>query len=201
MVSRPRQSAVRNRPGQLVRRRIRESTIIQKTLHHQVALIVEIAQALVYALRNGNKILFFGNGGSAADAQHLAAELAGKFRLKRPGLPALALTTNSSTLTALGNDFSFADIFALQVAALGRAGDVAFGISTSGKSANVLKALRTARRQKLVTIGFSGAAPTPMTRYCDYCLSIAARDTARVQEAHILAGHILCEIVEAALFS
>jgi D-sedoheptulose 7-phosphate isomerase len=164
-------------------------------------LLIQIARRIIMAYRKGRKVLLFGNGGSAAHAQHLAAELAGKFRMKRKGLPAIALTTNTSILTAIGNDYSFEEVFSRQLDALGQAGDVAIGISTSGTSPNVIAALRVARKKKLVTVGLTGARGRQMKALCDYCVCTSSSDTARIQEAHILAGHIICEIVEQGLFA
>jgi D-sedoheptulose 7-phosphate isomerase len=185
----------------LAARRLRESAEVKQALAKQAGTIARIAEALVTAFRRGNKVMLFGNGGSAADAQHLAAELMGRYRMKRKGLPAIALTTNTSNLTAISNDYSFAEVFAMQLIALGQSGDVAIGISTSGASRNVVKALRVARKKGLVTVGFTGAGGGTMKALSDYCLSIPAKDTARIQESHILAGHIICEIVEHEIFA
>jgi len=184
-----------------VAERVEESIAVKRCLAEQSGLLVEIALRIVAAYRKKRKVLLFGNGGSAADAQHLAAELAGRFRMKRAGLPAIALTTNTSILTALGNDYSFEEIFVRQLEALGQAGDVAIGISTSGTSPNVLAALRAARKAGLVTIGFTGVGGAKMKRRTDFCLCVSSTDTAHIQEAHITAGHIICEIVEHAIFS
>jgi D-sedoheptulose 7-phosphate isomerase len=173
---------------------------MKQALDRQAGLIAEIAEVLIRAFRSGNKVILFGNGGSAADAQHLAAELVGKYYLRRPGLPAIALGANVCSLTAIGNDFSFDKVFVLQLAALARPGDVAVGISTSGRSRNVLAALRVARHRGLVTVGLCGAASDRMRPLVDICLSVPSRDTPRVQETHILAGHIVCELVEHELF-
>jgi len=185
----------------LVERRLEESSEVKRALRAQAGLIADIAHTVVRAYRRGGKGIFFGNGGSAADASHLAAELLGKYYLKRPSLPALSLDTNISSLTAIGNDFSFADIFVVQLKALGRPHDVAVGLSTSGDSENVIRALRAARRMGMVTVGFTGASGGHMYRHADYCLRVPSRDTARIQEGHITAGHIVCEIVESTLFA
>jgi D-sedoheptulose 7-phosphate isomerase len=148
-------------------------------------------------LKQGGKLLFFGNGGSAADAQHLAAELCVRYERERAALPALALTTDSSTLTAAGNDLGFERIFARQIEALGRAGDVAIGISTSGRSANVACALRQARSLGLVTAALTGRDGGELPGLADVCLIVPSGVTARIQEMHILLGHLLCSALEA----
>lgn len=155
----------------------------------------------ISALRNGKKILFAGNGGSAADSQHLAAELLSRMRYNRPGLAAIALTTDTSALTAIGNDYAFENIFSRQVESIGQAGDVLVGISTSGKSPNVLKALKVARVKNIVTVGFTGIYTAMMQPYCDWILSIPTQETPKIQECHIMFGHIMCGLIEDALFS
>ncbi|SEH64554.1 D-sedoheptulose 7-phosphate isomerase [Magnetospirillum fulvum] len=157
-----------------------------------------LVEVCLSALAAGGKIVFFGNGGSAADAQHLAAELVVRYRVNRPALAALALTTDSSILTACGNDFSFDDIYARQIEALGRPGDVAIGISTSGNSANVLKALQAARAVGMVAAGLSGRDGGAMVGLADPLLVVPSPVTARIQEMHILIGHALCDRIEAA---
>ncbi|CCG41793.1 D-sedoheptulose 7-phosphate isomerase [Magnetospirillum molischianum] len=157
-----------------------------------------LVEACIAALAGGGKIVLFGNGGSAADAQHLAAELVVRYRVNRRALAALALTTDSSILTACGNDFSFDDIYARQIEALGQPGDVAIGISTSGNSANVLKALRAARAIGMVPAGLSGRDGGEMVGLADPLLVVPSPVTARIQEMHILIGHALCDRIEAA---
>jgi len=161
--------------------------------------IVSIAEVFIEAFRNGRKLLFFGNGGSAADAQHLAAEFVNRFRLDRPALPAIALTTDTSVLTSIGNDSGFDRIFARQVEALGRDSDVVVGLSTSGTSTNVIEGIRAARKEGLVTVAFTGAGEGHLRLEVDYCLAVPSTDTPRVQEMHMLAGHAICEIVEKTL--
>lgn len=161
--------------------------------------IVAVAETFIQAFGNGRKLLFFGNGGSAADAQHLAAEFVNRFRLDRPALPAIALTTDSSILTSIGNDSGFDRIFARQVEALGRDADVAVGLSTSGTSANVIEGIRAARKDGLVTVAFTGAGGERLRLEVDFCLTVPSDDTPRVQEMHILAGHAICEVVERSL--
>ena len=162
--------------------------------------VTAVAEKLTIALRSEHKVLFFGNGGSAADAQHFAAELCGRYLRERCSLPGLALTTNSSALTAIGNDYSFETIFARQIEGIGLAGDVAFGISTSGNSVNVIRAMEVAKRRKLVAIGLAGKDGGKMRAAVDHCICIPSRETPRIQEAHILTGHIICELVERSLF-
>ncbi|SRR5947208_6105656 len=160
-------------------------------------VIFEAALLITRCLRNGGKVLFFGNGGSAADAQHLAAELVGRFVRERAGLPAIALTTDSSILTAVGNDYGFEQVFARQIQALGRAGDVAVAISTSGNSANVLEGVKEARKRKLKTIGLTGKDGGALAQRADVAVTIPSTSTARIQECHIAIGHLFCELVDA----
>lgn len=166
-----------------------------------LALIVRVAQVMVKALEGDHRVFFFGNGGSAADAQHLAAELVGRYTLERPGLPALALTANTSSLTAIANDYTFKAVFSRQVQSLGGKGDVAVGISTSGNSASVLAGLQSARRKGMETVGLSGGTGGKLKKLARYCICVPASETPRVQEAHIMIGHILCEIVEQTMFN
>ena len=164
-----------------------------------VAAIARAAAAMTDALGSGHKVLFLGNGGSAADAQHLAAELVGRLALDRAALPAIALTADSAVLTALGNDFGFEDVFRRQVEALGAPGDVLVAISTSGRSKNVLKALQAARERGMTTIGLTGAAGSEMAALCETCLAMPSRETQKIQEGHIVVGHIVCGLVERAI--
>ena len=161
--------------------------------------MVKAATALIEALKKGNKLLIFGNGGSAADAQHIACEFVSKFRLERKGLPAISLTTNTSILSAISNDYEYARVFERQIEALGRKGDVVIGISTSGKSPNVLAALKLARKMGMVTIGMEGEKGR-MKDVVDIDICVPSSDTPRIQEAHITIGHILCDVVEKELF-
>jgi D-sedoheptulose 7-phosphate isomerase len=169
----------------------------EKTLEQ----IVEVAQRCIDALRSGNKIIFAGNGGSASDAQHIAAELVGRFEKDRPGLPAMSLTTNASQLTALSNDYGYDAVFSRQLQALGKDGDVFFGLSTSGNSANVLAAVEVAREQGLIVVGMTGESGGQLETLCDICLKVPSENTARVQESHITIGHILCAQIEQVLFA
>ena len=165
-----------------------------------LAVIEDVATACCTALRNDKKVLFAGNGGSAADAQHLAGELVGRFAYDRPGLAAFALTTNSTVLTAIGNDYGYELVFARQVQAVGASGDVFFGISTSGRSRNVLNGLSAARAKGLVTVGLTGRETSYMTESCDYVLSTPSDSTPRIQEGHIVMGHIICALIEQQMF-
>ena len=165
-------------------------------LQRESRTIEAIAKRLVKTLRAGKKILLFGNGGSASDAQHIAAELEGRFMRERRALPALALTTNTSTLTAVANDYGYARIFARQVEAHGRKGDAVIAISTSGNSANVLEGVKAARKAGMATIGFTNAKGGKLRRAVNLCLRVPSIDTQRVQECHIAVGHVLCEILD-----
>jgi len=159
-------------------------------------VIAHAARVLCQSLASGGQLLFCGNGGSAADAQHLAAELTGRFLKERRAFPAIALHANTSALTALGNDLGFEAVFSRQVEAHGRPGDVLVAISTSGRSPNVLRAAETARRLGLAVVGLSGGNGDPLAAACDVCVTVPSANTARVQEAHILVGHIICGLVE-----
>jgi D-sedoheptulose 7-phosphate isomerase len=158
------------------------------------------AQACIASLKQGGKILLAGNGGSAADAQHIAGEFVSRFAFDRPGLPAIALTTDTSILTAIGNDYGYEKLFTRQIQALGNKGDVFIGYSTSGKSPNILNALQEARAKGLVCIGLMGNRGGPMRDFCDYSLEVPSSDTPKIQEGHLVLGHILCGLVENAMF-
>ena len=188
----------------LVSERIQENIGVNQIMLNDVAfqqIIAEAGAALMQVLREGKKVLFFGNGGSAADAQHLAAELTGRFQLERRALPGLALTVNAASMTAISNDYSFDHVYARQVESLGVKGDAAVGITTSGQSRNVLCALESARKQGLVTVVLTGRRGSLLKSLVDFCICIPSDETPRIQEAHILTGHILCEIIERGLFS
>ncbi len=180
-------------------KQIEDSIELKKYLQKEAKNLVAMANVLIDAFRKGNKVLLFGNGGSAADAQHIACELAGKFYRDRQPLPAIALNTNTSALTAIANDYGYEEVFDRQVKALARPGDVVIGISTSGNSPNVLTAIKTAKQLGAITIAFTGKGGK-LKNLADYVLSIPSVDTPRVQEAHITAGHIICYLVERALF-
>jgi D-sedoheptulose 7-phosphate isomerase len=184
---------------------IKASVDAQQTLLSDSKIIAEIANvcsAIAAAFQQGNKLLLFGNGGSAADAQHIAAEFVGRFAFNRAALPAIALGVNGSCLTAIGNDYGFEQAFSRQVEALGRAGDVAVGISTSGSSRNVLLGLATAKKMGLRTIALAGQGGGKLrgSENVDCCICAPSNETPRVQECHILIGHVICEIVEQELF-
>jgi D-sedoheptulose 7-phosphate isomerase len=170
-------------------------------LRDNLEVLSQAIDAVIDAFRSGNKLLLFGNGGSAADAQHIAAEFTNRFLIERPPLPAIALTTDSSALTAIANDYDYAQVFAKQVQALGKAGDVALAISTSGNSPNVLTALEVCKQLKIKTIGLTGGGGGKMAGRVDYLLRVSeGKNSARIQETHILVGHVLCEIVDHKLF-
>ena len=194
---------MKDRLDQSIREQIRETARNLDAMASDdqlVGQIASVAAACVASLGNGHKVLFAGNGGSAADAQHLAGELVSRFAYDRPGLSAFALTTDSSVLTAIGNDYGYERLFARQVEAVGSAGDVFFGISTSGRSPNVLNALDTARVKGLITVGMTGDAGGQMPGRCDYLLRVPSQSTPRIQEGHIAIGHVICQIIEAQMF-
>lgn len=164
-------------------------------------LVVLAALRITDSLRAGGKIFFFGNGGSAADAQHLAAEFTGRYLMERAALPAMALSVNSSSLTAIGNDYGFDRVFARQLEALGNGGDVAVGISTSGTSRNVVCALKVAKAKSMFAIALTGVSGGTMKDLADCTIRIPSDETARIQECHILTGHIICELAESILFA
>ncbi len=161
--------------------------------------IIKAAAMMTSSLRDGSKVVFFGNGGSAADAQHIAAELVGRFKAPRPPLRALALTTNPSILTAIGNDFNFDEVFSRQVTAEVEEGDTVIGITTSGRSKNVINGIKEANKMKAKTIGLTGSNGRDFASFCDHSILVPSNDTQRIQESHILIGHILCELIETAL--
>jgi len=185
-------------------RRVQEQCAASAALVRQIGeeyadRIAEVAEVMIAALRAGKKILVCGNGGSAADAQHFAAEMIGRFRKERQPIPVLALTTDTSILTAVGNDYGFDQVFVRGVAGLGVSGDVVVGISTSGNSANVAQALRWAQAHGLTTVGLLGSGGGVIAGVCDYALVVPARDPARVQECHGVIIHALCDLIEEAL--
>lgn len=184
-------------------KRLLESSIEVKRalITHETGNIEAAAKALVKAFASKKKLLVFGNGGSAADSLHFAAEMVGRFKKERRPLPAIALTANISTITAVANDYSFDTVFARQVEALGVKGDVAFGISTSGNSRNVVEAMRKAKELGMMRIGLTGCGGGALKPECDILIALGSNDTPRVQESHIAVIHILCELVEEELFS
>ena len=168
---------------------------------HMISLIEQISDIIISALDNENKLLLCGNGGSAADAQHIAAELSGRFEMDRKALNAQALHVNSSYLTAVANDYGFEDVYSRMIEASAKSGDVLIALSTSGNSKNVINAIKKANQMEMVTIGFSGNDGGVMKDICNYNLIIPSNNTARIQEAHILVGHIICKLIEQKIFS
>jgi D-sedoheptulose 7-phosphate isomerase len=182
---------------------IRRTSELLQTMLGDVELIGQterVAELCVKAIKGGNKVMFAGNGGSAADAQHLAAELVGKLSYDRPGLPSMSLTTDTSILTAIGNDYGYEDVFQRQIQSVGVKGDVFIGISTSGRSKNLVKALAAAREKGIVTVGMTGQTGGDMRALCDVCLRVPSTDTQKIQEAQIVLGHVFCGLVERAMF-
>ncbi len=172
-----------------VKNKILRNEVLLKTVEHVVALIVK-------SLKNGNRIYFCGNGGSAADAQHLAAEFSGRFYIDRDALPAEALHCNTSYLTAVGNDYGYDVVYARLIKGIGMKGDFLIGLSTSGNSANIVKAFEVAREKSILTVGFTGETGGKMKSLSDYLINIPSTDTPRIQESHIMLGHIICQLVE-----
>jgi D-sedoheptulose 7-phosphate isomerase len=171
-------------------------------LRDNMETLLSVIEVIAEAFLRGNKLLLFGNGGSAADAQHIAAEFVNRFRMDRPPLPALSLTTDTSAITSIANDFDYKEIFAKQVKALGKEGDVALAISTSGNAANVLAAIDACKKLKITTIGLTGGDAGKMARKVDYLLCVSeGKNTARIQETHILVGHVICEMIDLRLFA
>lgn len=182
---------------ELLDQRIEESCAVKRSFSEQLrAAVWTLAKRTAAAYRQGNKVLLMGNGGSAAEAQHIAAELVVKFQLKRKSLPAIALTTNSSILTAIANDLGYEESFARQLESFGKAGDVIIAISTSGRSPNILRGVETARAQGCYTVGFTGKSGGKLANRVDLLLGVPSEDTQRIQEAHGLLGHMYCELVE-----
>lgn len=185
-----------NRHNQIIEEIQASIAVKQAVMEQNVETINRIIETARESLQTGHKLLLFGNGGSAADSQHIAAEFVSRFVMERQALPAIALTVDTSILTATGNDYHFDRVFARQIEALGQAGDVAWGISTSGNSPNVLKGMEEARRKGLKTIAFTGETGGKLKDAVDICLMVPSRNTARIQESHIMAAHIICGAVE-----
>lgn len=186
-----------------IKEHFQESILVKEQIlkdENLITLIKNASLEVIKAYRNCNKTLLAGNGGSAADAQHIAGEFVSRFYFDRPGIASIALTTDTSILTAIGNDYGYENLFARQVQAQGVKGDVFIGISTSGNSKNILKALDLCRQKGITSIGLSGASGGAMNELCDYCIKVPSTCTPRIQEAHILIGHIICAIVEEELF-
>lgn len=190
-----------NEATQRVLEHAREGVTLREEFFEQKAeLLVEVGRMLAITLARGNRIYLCGNGGSAADCQHIAAEFVNRFQLERPPLPALALTTDTSALTAIGNDYGFEQVFEKQVQAFGMAGDCLMGLSTSGNSPNVVAAMKVARARQMTCVGLTGQGGGEMMQYCDYLLAVGHKRTALVQEVHIAASHTLCDLVDYFLF-
>lgn len=179
---------------------LNESIKVKKLLFKQVNLISKVADVIIQAYRNNKKMLAFGNGGSAADAQHFVTELVCRFKRNRKPLSAIALSSNIPLITATGNDYSFQEIFSRQVEALVNDGDVVFAISTSGNSKNVIEAVKVAKQKKAITIGLTGKTGGMLKKYVDHCICVPSTETPRIQESHILIIHILCKLIEDTLF-
>jgi D-sedoheptulose 7-phosphate isomerase len=189
--------------NQYISNHVKESYEIKQKMYADkdlMALIGEVSQKVIEIYKNGQKTLIAGNGGSAADAQHIAGEFVSRFYFDRPGLASIALTTDTSIITAIGNDYGYEKLFSRQVQANGQKGDMFIGISTSGNSANIIEALNECKEKGIITVGLTGASGGKMAELCDYCIKVPSNQTPRVQEAHILIGHIICAVVEEALF-
>jgi D-sedoheptulose 7-phosphate isomerase len=185
----------------IILKRFKESAEVKtRFLKENLPKLLDVVRLISLTFEAGNKLFFFGNGGSAADAQHLAAEFVNRYAMDRPPLPAIALTTDTSILTSVSNDIAFSEIFAKQLRALGKEGDVAIGISTSGNSSNVLKAFEVAKEMRMKTVALTGNDGGMLAKMADIPLTVPSTSTPRIQEAHILIGHILCEMVEHQLF-
>jgi len=174
--------------------------IQEQLIKTSLKAITQIADEIVHTYQKGNKVVWFGNGGSAADAQHLSSELVGKFYIRRKALESVALTTNTSILTAIANDYDFSEIFARQIEALVRQGDVAIGISTSGNSLNVIRGMEQAKQMGAVTVALTGATGGKLKASADYLIAVPSTETPRIQESHLMIGHIICCLVEKELF-
>jgi len=179
-----------------IEQEINEHIIVAEQMHSLTDDIAKISSICINSIRSGGKILIFGNGGSAADAQHIAAELVGRYKSERKGLPAVALTTDTSALTSIGNDFGYDQIFQRQIEALAKPEDIVIGISTSGNSLNVISALKLSKKKGCKTIGLSGSDGGDMNKICDVNVVVPASDTPRIQEMHILIGHTMCHLIE-----
>jgi D-sedoheptulose 7-phosphate isomerase len=190
-----------NHASQLIDQFVAESLRVKSQFFQEnKERIVQVVETMAHGLKNGRKVLLFGNGGSAADAQHLAAELVGRFGPDRSALPGISLSTDTSILTALANDYGYEKVFSRQIEALGQAGDIAIGISTSGNSPNVVEAVDAARSKGLFTVGFTGEMGGKLKDRVEVLFSVPSRQTPRVQETHLLLGHIICDLVDRELF-
>jgi D-sedoheptulose 7-phosphate isomerase len=186
-----------------IKNQVQESFKVTQDIYKDkklMTLIQRVALEMISVYKDGNKVLLAGNGGSASDAQHIAGELVSKFYFDRPGLAAISLVTDTSVLTAIGNDLGYENIFSRQISANGVQGDMFIGISTSGNSENIVKALEECRKNNIITVIFSGYDGGKMKKLCDYCICVPSRDTPRIQENHIMIGHIICAVVEEEIF-
>ena len=186
-----------------IKNQVQESFKVTQDIYKDkklMTLIQRVALEMISVYKDGNKVLLAGNGGSASDAQHIAGELVSKFYFDRPGLAAISLVTDTSVLTAIGNDLGYENIFSRQISANGVQGDMFIGISTSGNSENIIKALKECRKNNIITVIFSGYDGGKMKKLCDYCICVPSRDTPRIQENHIMIGHIICAVVEEEIF-
>ncbi len=185
----------------IIIRTFKESSHVKEVfVNENLVRIVRIVEAITEALKGEKKLLIFGNGGSAADAQHLAAEFINRFTIERPPLPAIALCTDTSVLTSIANDYDFSDVFAKQIRAIGHEGDIAWGISTSGSSPNVVKALEVAKKRGMITIALTGRDGGKMAAIADHHLNVSSNSVPRIQEVHITVGHVICEMIDYKLF-
>jgi len=182
---------------------IKKSYEIKRSIYENeelIQLIKRVSQVIIEAYKKGNKTLIAGNGGSAGDAQHIAGEFVSKFYFDRPGLASISLTTDTSVLTAIGNDYGYEKVFARQIEAQAIKGDVFIGITTSGNSKNIIEALKICKEKKVITVTLTGQGGGEAITYCDYCIKVPSKETPRIQESHILIGHIICSVVEKAIF-
>lgn len=188
----------------IIQHRVQESILVKTSLLNDAIIlntINNIANRLIETFKQHNRLWICGNGGSAADAQHIAAEFSGRYLFDRPPLPAEALHVNTSYMTAVANDFGYDEVYARMIDAMGKKGDILMGISTSGNSKNVIKAFEKAREKELIIVALTGKKTSKMDELSHYCIKVPSYDTPRIQEAHIMIGHILCEIVETSLFN
>lgn len=184
-----------------IRKQIKESAEVKENTSREcVDVINDVAKKIIEVYKNEKKVLWFGNGGSAADAQHLACELVSKFSRERKAIPSIALTTNTSILSAVSNDYSFENVFERQVEAFAERGDILIGITTSGTSPNIIKALKIGKKIGTINVAFTGEHVDKIKNYVDYLVNVPSKDTPRIQESHILVGHIICDLVEKTLF-
>lgn len=188
---------------EFIKKQIEDSFRVKQSILQNeeiIQLILDVSKETIDAYKAGNKTILAGNGGSAADAQHIAGEFVSRFYFDRPGLPSLALSTDTSVITAIGNDYGYEKVFARQIQANGKSGDIFIAISTSGNSANILEALKESKKNGIITVGLTGQSGGLMKELCDYCICVPSEETPRIQEAHILIEHIICSIVEEEIF-